>query len=90
LQINRLKKGYSETADFLTPRNHAQEPHFLGLFVFINSFANQSEVNECVRQPLNWTARNLPFVAVGSRCTAAVESTPNSRHGQDAENENIK
>jgi len=39
--------------------------------LFINSFANQSQVNvSVVGFALNWTTRNRPVVAVGYRCTA--------------------
>jgi hypothetical protein len=37
-------KAIAQRVVFLTPWNLTQEPHFLGRFVFSNSFANQSEV----------------------------------------------
>jgi len=55
-------------AVLLTRRNHAQESRLFGLFLFINSSANQSQANVWVGQSLNWASRNLPFVEVGSRC----------------------
>lgn len=41
----RIRQDVKQSVVFLTRRNHAQEPHFLGRFVFINSFANESDVN---------------------------------------------
>jgi hypothetical protein len=36
----------AKTVVFLALWNDAHKPHFLGWFMFINSFKNQSEANE--------------------------------------------